>query len=187
MRLKKNISIKFFSDKIKIIKLGKILILISIVFLTGCAGCPYSFTGASLPTEFKSVAIPILDDMSGTGEIGLRETLTQKLVTKFTNDNTLKVIDKKYSDTILEGEITSVRDEFSTIAGNDKVTTRRITISVKFKFTDLRNRKKIWDKSFSNWGDYDASGGGIPNRQVGFNTAIEKITEDILLGTVSDW
>lgn len=188
MKKYKNLINNNFFYYLKIIKLKKIYFSILILFIFGgCAGCPYSFSGASLPSEYKTIAIPMIDDVSGSGEIGLRELLTQKLVNKFNSDNTLKVVDKKYSDTILEGEITSVRDDFSSITGNDKVTTRRITISVKFIFTDMKNRKKLWEKSFSNWGDYDASGGGIPNRQIGFNTAIERLTEDILLGTVSDW
>ncbi len=155
--------------------------------LTGCAGCPYSFTGASLPPEMKTIAIPIFEDLSGFGEAGLREKITDELIRKFTDDNTLKISDRKISDTILEGAILNVRDEPSVITGRERVSTRRITISVKANFTDLKTRKKIWEKNFSQWGDYDAASGGIASRQTGFQTAIDILTEDILIATVSDW
>ncbi|MCX8010416.1 MAG: LPS assembly lipoprotein LptE, partial [Ignavibacteria bacterium] len=119
------------------------------------------------------------------GEPGIREKITEAVVQKFTTDNTLKIADRKISDTILEGSIVNVRDDPSTITGAEKVNTRRITISVKVTFQDLRTRKVIWEKNFSNWGDYDAS--SFANRQIGFKTAIDKLTEDILIGTVSDW
>jgi hypothetical protein len=155
--------------------------------IAGCAGCPYSFTGASLPADMKTIAIPILEDLSGFGEAGLREKITDELIRKFTDDNTLKISDRKNSDTILEGTILSVRDEPSVITGTEIVTTRRITLTAKATFTDLRSRKKIWEKNFSQWGDYDATDGGIISRQNGFKYAIEKLTEDILIATVRDW
>ncbi|MBM4175356.1 MAG: hypothetical protein FJ213_04185 [Ignavibacteria bacterium] len=157
------------------------------VIITGCAGCPYSFTGASLPPEMKTIAIPIFEDLSGFGEAGLREKITEELRRKFTDDNTLKISDRKIADTILDGAILSVRDEPSVITGTERVSTRRVTVSVKASFTDLKARKKIWEKNFSQWGDYDATSGGIVSRQIGFQTAIEKLTEDILIATVSDW
>jgi hypothetical protein len=47
-------------------------------------------------------------------------------------------------------------------------------------------RKKVWEKNFSQWGDYD-SGGGLSQRDAGLREAIRKATEDILLETVSGW
>lgn len=163
------------------------LVLLLSKILVGCAGCPYSFTGASLPPDMKTIAIPFFEDVSGFGEPGLREMITNELIKKFTEDISLEVADKKTSDTILEGTIISVRDEPVVITGTEKVNTRRISIAVKVSFTDLRIRKVLWEKSFSQWGDYNASEGGIANRQTGFSTAIDKLTEDILIATVSDW
>jgi len=68
----------------------------------------------------------------------------------------------------------------------EQVSKRRVTVTVHFTFQDMKLRKKVWDKNFSNWGDYD-SGGGLSQRQVGLQEAMRKITEDILLETVSGW
>jgi hypothetical protein len=72
------------------------------------------------------------------------------------------------------------------VTQGEQVTRRRITVSAKFTFQDLKMRKKMWEKSFSNWGDYD-SGGGLSQRQTGLQEALKKISEDVLLETVSGW
>ncbi len=66
------------------------------------------------------------------------------------------------------------------------MTRRRVTVSARFTFQDKKLRKKVWEKTFSNWGDYD-SGGGLSQRQAGLQEAMKKIAEDVLLETVSGW
>ncbi len=150
------------------------------------AGCAYSFTGASVPAHLKTVAIPLVDDQSGFGEPGLRENFTTVIVQLFTADNSLEVADRNTSDSILEGAILSISDAPAVVSQGEQVTRRRVTVSARFAFQDKKLRKKVWDKTFSNWGDYD-SGGGLSQRQVGLQEAMKKIAEDVLLETVSGW
>ncbi len=157
-----------------------------VIVLLWSTGCPYSFTGASVPKHLKTIAIPLVDDQSGFGEAGLRETFTTALTNLFISDNSLEVADKTTADSILEGVITGVTDAPSVVAQGEAVTKRRITITVKCTYEDKVQRKKVWDKTFSEWGDYD-SGGGLSQRETGLQDAIRKVTEDILLETVSGW
>jgi hypothetical protein len=150
------------------------------------AGCVYSFTGASVPPHLKTVAIPLVDDQSGLGEPGLREKFTTELIQLFTADNSLEVADRGTSDSILEGAILSVSDAPAVVTQGEQVTRRRVTITARFAFQDMKQRKKLWDKTFSSWGDYD-SGGGLSQRQAGLQEALRKIAEDVLLETVSGW
>lgn len=164
------------------------IFLIAIVFCS--YGCPYSFTGASVPSHLRTVAIPLVDDQSGFGEAGLRETFTRTLTDLFIGDNSLEVADKTGADSILEGVIVSIRDDILAVGagaqGSEQVNKRRINISVKVVYQDMKLRKKVYEKTFTNFGDYD-SGGGFAQRQVGLNEAMRKISEDILLETVSGW
>ena len=162
------------------------LAVLLIAVLIGCIGCPYSFTGASVPKHLKTIAIPLVDDQSGFGEAGLRERFTTELTNLFIGDNSLEVADRTTADSILEGVISSVNDAPSVVTQGESVTKRRITVSVKFVYQDKVQRKKVWEKTFSNWGDYD-SGGGLSQRETGLRDAIKKVTEDILLETVSGW
>jgi hypothetical protein len=153
--------------------------------LASAMGC-YSFTGASVPPHLKTVAIPLVDDQSGFGEPGLRERFTTELTNLFVSDNSLEVADRSKADAILEGVVTSITDAPSTIEQGDQVTKRRITVSTRFVMKDMKLRRTMWEKTFSNWGDYP-SGGGPSQRQGGLSEAVRKVSEDVLLEAVSGW
>ncbi|MBI3786814.1 MAG: LptE family protein [Ignavibacteriales bacterium] len=154
--------------------------------LSGCAGCPYSFTGASVPPHLKTIVIPIVEDQSGYGDPTLRNEFSRQLLSRFVNDNTLQTTDRGSADSMLEGVITNVKDAPNVVQGGDQVAERRITVTVRMTFQDLKLRKKVWEKEFSNWGNY-ASGAGATKRDDGIKEAIRKITEDILNETVAGW
>lgn len=158
-------------------------VLIAINF-TGC--CAYSFTGASVPEHLKSIAIPIADDRSGSGEPGLRESLTQKLIQKFIDDNTLQVGERTSANAILECSIVSLSDAPAIVSAGESITTRRITIGVKVVYRDLVKRTTVFDKTFTSYSDYPASD-PVNQRKTAIENAIDLISEDILLDTVSGW
>ena len=163
-----------------------ILVLLAVGLLLTTTGCPYSFTGASVPKHLKTVAIPLVDDQSGLGEPGLREKFTTTLTDLFVRDNTLELADRSAADALLEGSILSVTDAPAVVAEGEQVRTRQITMSVRYVFQDMKLKKKVWEKTFSEWGQYE-SGGGASQRTVGLEEATRKITENILLETVSGW
>lgn len=156
------------------------------VSVSGCAGCPYSFTGASVPPHLKTIAIPIVEDQSGFGDATLRDQFSRQLQQRFVNDATLQPSDRSNADSILEGVITGVRDAPVVVEGGDQVSKRRVTVTAHMTFRDLKLRKKVWEKDFTQWGDY-LSGGGLTQRNDGISEALRKITEDILNETVAGW
>lgn len=165
-------------------KAPKILgVLYVLVFSLVNIAC-YSFTGSSVPPHLKTVAIPLFEDVSGFGEPNLRENLTQKITDLIINDNTLAIADRTTSDSIIEGTIVTVSDAPSVIAPGEQVTTRRITVTLRASFTDMKFRKKIWEKDFSQWGEYTQ---GSQLRNVAIEDALNKIAEDVLIETVSGW
>lgn len=167
------------------IKFRSVLLIVSTVAVSAASffGC-YSFTGASVPPHLKTVAIPLFEDVSGFGEAGLRERFTQKVVEYFRTDNNLEIGERLTADSIIEGSIIQVIDAPSVIGGNDIVQTRRVTVTVRASFTDMKLRKKVWEKDFSNWGEYTQ---GQQTRDVALTDAVNKVAEDILLETVSGW
>lgn len=163
-----------------------VVIFFIIHFSLFIVGCAYSFTGSSVPPHLKTIAIPLFDDQSGFGEAGLREEFTNKLIDRFQRDNNLEIADKKNADSILEGIIVAVSDRPSVVEKGETVSKLRVTITVKVTYQDMKLRKKVWEKSISNWGDYELSSGPA-ERTSAISDAIEKLSEDILLETVSGW
>jgi hypothetical protein len=167
------------------------LLLMKAVFLAAvmiCStmqwNCAYSFSGSSVPAHLKTVAVPLFEDQSGFGEPGLKENFTSKLIDLFVSDNSLEIADRSNADSIIEGAILSVIDAPSVIAPGEQVSKRRITVLVHVVFQDLKLRKKVWEKDFSNWGEYAI---GSEPRTSALTQAVNKVTEDILLETVSGW
>lgn len=173
-------------------KFNNWLKILSSFILTGLlfSACSYSFTGASIPSHLESIAIPLFDDRSGSGEPNLREDFTNELITKFIDDNSLQVRERVNADAILESTILSLQDAPSSVgaqAGAEQVTTRRVTITVRVVYKDFVMKKTIFEQTFSNYADYVNEGDITSLRNGAIQETIDKITEDILLAVVSNW
>ena len=164
-------------------KIVALLLLAAISF----SACSYSFTGASVPPHLQTIAIPIVQDRTGFGEAELSDLFTTGLQTKFLQDNTLQIADRDVADALLECTITSINDQPAIISGNEQIDARKITVTAKVVYRDLVMKKVMFDKSFSNFGEYTSSGDIIAERRTAIETAIDQITEDILIGVVSNW
>lgn len=168
-----------------ILRSSKVLIIILIIILNGCG--VYTFRGKTPPEGIRSVAIPLFNDESGFSEAGLKEDFTESLKRKILDDNTYILADRNVADGIILGSIVSVKDEPLVISGNENVTKRKIVITVKIRFENLKNQKLISETNYENWGEYDSSGSGFSNRKNGILIAMEKICEDILINITSNW
>jgi hypothetical protein len=162
-------------------------LLFSVIF---AGGCSYSFTGASVPPHLKSISIPLCIDRSGSGQPGMSDNFTDKLIEKFTNDNTLQVTDKSNADAVVECSIVSLNDMPAVIgvkSGGENVSERRVTLNVKVIYRDFVQKKVVFNKNFTNYADYSNTGDVYSLKNAAIDEAIDKITEDILLGVVSNW
>lgn len=168
-----------------LITLLLIVLFVTIGLITfGC--CTYSFTGASVPEHLKTIAIPVAEDRSPAAIPGLRESLTDDLIRKFIDDNSLQVTERTTANASLECIITSVTDAPAIVSAGEEISSRRLTITVKVSYKDLVQRKTIFEKDFTNYGDYTPAD-VTNNRDNAIQTAIDKISEDILLAVVSGW
>ena len=177
---RKNVKIRtFVRNSIFVLLFGT-----SAVINFGCG--TYSFTGASVPEHLKTIAIPVAEDKSPAAIPGLRESLTDNLIRKFISDNSVQVTERSTADATLESVITSVTDAPAIVSAGEEITSRRLTINVKVVYKDLVQKKTIFENTFTNHGDY-VPGEATNNRDNAIATAIDKISEDILLAVVSGW
>lgn len=168
-------------------------ILLFVVFtVINFSGCFYSFTGASVPPHLKTVYIAPVDDRSGSGELRLRENFKEKLTEKFLNDNTLQVAERANADALVECTIVSFTDIALTVSPGNRTTEtvsgKQITIGAKVLFRDLVKKKTISEKNYSSFDVYSTTSGNVQdNRIQAVNNTIDKLSDDILIGTVSNW
>lgn len=162
-----------------------VLLFVSLAVINfGCGA--YSFTGSSVPSHLKTISIPVAQDKSPSAIPGLRESLTDDLIQKFINDNSLQVSGMSGADAALNCIITRVTDAAAIVSAGDEISARKVTVVVKVHYKDLVMKKTIFDKEFTGYGEY-VPGQTTNQRDEAFAIAINNISEDILLAVVSGW
>ncbi|HBR87125.1 MAG TPA: hypothetical protein DEA65_04745 [Candidatus Marinimicrobia bacterium] len=180
------------------------LLLASSFFLL--SGCMFYSMAGSIPPHIKSIAIPLVENQ--TAEFAMAETVTDNLVSKFTEENILRVTNEKGADSIMKGVILKVDDGPYTFSKEEAVTEYRFTVSMKMEWLDAVNDKVLLTKQYSGWGAYglsgDISADGIDNdgdgaidgddideigdpREFATKVAVEKIAEDVLNDILTSW
>ena len=150
----------------------------------GCGA--YSFTGSSVPSHLKTIYIPVAQDRSVAAIPGLRELLTDDLIQRFIQDNSLQVSNATSADATLDCMITSVTDIPAIVSAGEQINARKLTINVKVVYKDLVVKKTIFDQNFSSFGEY-VPGQQVNEREEAIAVAVGHISEDILLAVVSGW
>jgi len=143
-------------------------------------GCGiYSFSGSTLPSHIKTVAVPLFQN--NTPEFGIDQKLTDAIISAISKDNSLKITDARNADSILKGTILQITDRAGQYTADEVASSYRVTINVKIVFEDVKKRKALWEETWSQWGEYTNS------RDEGLDQAVEKLTTDIINKTISGW
>ena len=166
-------------------RLYKFFILIIIILnIYGCGF--YSFTGASISPEIKSISIQQFQNIAPLVQPTLSQTFTLALRDKFTSQTNLSLV-KSNGDLNIEGEITGYTNQPVAIQGNQQAALNRLTITVKVRFSNKKDDKQDFETSFSRYRDYSSQN----NLSAVESTLIDEINkdlvEDIFNKTVVNW
>ena len=158
--------------------------LIATICAAAAIGCgPYSFSGSSIPSHIKSVAIPIFENE--TAEFGIKEKVTDALLENFISENILKISDKKNADSIISGTILKITDVPFTFDENEIVQEYRVTIYLNLVWRDQVKDSDLFDGKINGWGVYPAD--SPEERDEGIEKAIERLITEITNKTLSGW
>ncbi|MBN1560724.1 LptE family protein [candidate division KSB1 bacterium] len=157
------------------------LILFGMLFVFSCSY--YSLKG-SLPPHLHSVAVPLFDNR--TAEFGMSEKLTDAVIEEFIRDGSLKIADRSAADVIVIGSIVSVNDRAGAFDQQETVQDIKVYISVQVECTDQVKRQAMWEERITQFGSYDPAE-GPEGRNNAYEEAFEKLSQEILNKTVSNW
>jgi hypothetical protein len=129
--------------------------LISLVLLSGCK-MSYSFTGASIPPEVKTINIKYFPNNASLVVPTLSQQITDALRDKFTSETSLDLVNSG-GDLIMEGSITDYRTTPVAIQGDDQAALNRLTITIEVKYTNKFDDKMSFESKFSRYSDYSSS------------------------------
>lgn len=129
-------------------------ILVFVALLQGCG--VYSFTGASIPPEAKTISIQYFTNIAAFVEPTLSQSLTDALRDRFLAQTTLDLTTAE-GDLQIEGTITDYSTRPVAIQGNETAALNRLSISVKVKFTNLFDPAKDFESTFTRFEDYPSN------------------------------
>lgn len=137
---------------IKIIKGG--VLWLALAILSSCH--IYSFTGASISPDLKSVSVRLFENNAPLVVPVLAQSITEALKDKIINSTTLDLRNTN-ADAVFEGQVTDYSINPISVQANEAASQNRITITVKVKYSDIKNEKNNWESSFSRYADFSSS------------------------------
>lgn len=156
-----------------------------IVFMAGCG--VYSFTGANISPEIKTISIQTIFDEIGAGPPYLSQQFTENIKDYYQQNTSLTLTDTE-GDLQLEGSITGYRltpmapksSGSQNFEDTDIAALERLTITVKMTYINTQDDSYDFEnQSFSFYQDYD------PEKQ-DFNSIEAALVEDIYEAIILD-
>jgi hypothetical protein len=164
-----------------------LLPVVVVVLVITAGGCSfYGFKFGSPPPHISSIYIPTVEDNSGYGRGTVRQELTEELINKFRDDNSLQVRSTREADSQLDVVITSIRSVRSNLSGESFESVRDVIIDVRATWVDNVKGGSIYEQSFSGRGKYNLNQ-GAQGEQDAIEVALGDLTTQILDASVSMW
>jgi hypothetical protein len=152
--------------------------------LSGCAY--YSFSGATIPENLGTIAIPIAEDNTISTLTGLDDEMTSLLIDRFVRQTRLSLEpDADEADALLRVTLDQYRNVPTSVSGDEQATRNRVTISARAVYLDRTNGTTLLDRSFSSFEEYDPF--TPAEEEVAASAALEKIADDIFTAATSNW
>jgi hypothetical protein len=135
----------------------------------------YSFTGASIPAEAKTVSVQYFNNKAATVQPTLSQVFTERLKDMFLEQTNL-TLNENEGDLAFSGYISKYQIKPMAIKVNETAGQNRLTIAVKVIYKNSLDSENNFEQTFSRYHDYD-SAENISDIE---NTLIEEITNELV-------
>ena len=161
------------------------VLLVALAFVGHSCGI-YSFSGASIPAEAKTISVDYFPNHAQLVNPLLSNNLTNALRDAMTNQTTLDLVESG-GDLAFEGEITDYRTTPVAITAGQTAAMNRLTVTVKVRFSNRIDETKDFDQTFSRYEDYPSSQELTSVQESLTATIIEQLVEDIFNKALVNW
>lgn len=163
----------------------QILSLISLILLVVSCGV-YSFTGASIPTEAKTISVQYISNKAVIVQPSLSQVITDGLIDAFAGQTNLDITENE-GDLSFSGYITKYQIKPMAIKANETASQNRLTIAIKIKYNNSFDDKQNFETTFSRYRDY-AGSENIVDVEDGLIEEISKeLIEDVFNKAFVNW
>ncbi|MBE0679460.1 MAG: LptE family protein [Bacteroidales bacterium] len=135
-------------------------ILLPLALLLMAEGCgvkmKYSFTGASIPIEAKTISVATFQNRASLVQPGLTQAVTDALIDICRAQTNLNIVSSG-GDLSFEGDITDYKTQPLTVSGDEQAAMNRFSITVRVKYVNIFNEENSFDQSFTRYQDYNSA------------------------------
>lgn len=164
----------------------KILVIPAMMLLLQSCGT-YSFSGASIPPEMKTVSIQFFENNSQLVVPYLSQQFTEALKERVRNQSRLSIV-RSDADANFEGRITDYSIRPVAIQGNERAGLNRLTITVNVKYSNTLNPELNFEQAFQAFQEFSLSQGSIQSQEQKLIELINKqLTELIFNKAFANW
>lgn len=163
---------------------GTVLLVLLSVFISACGA--YSFTGASIPPEAKTVSVQFFPNKAQLVVATLSPVFTETLQDQFVNQTTLNMIERN-GDLALEGEVVDYTTRPVAIQADQTAALNRLTISINVRFVNKYEPDKDFEQKFTQFIDYPSESDLNLIQGELIITLTEMIATDIFNKAVINW
>ncbi len=152
-----------------------------------CHGCGvYSFSGASIPAEARTVSVAYFPNHAQLVNPTLSNDFTNALRDAMMNQTQLDMVEEG-GDLAFEGEITGYSTMPVAITAAQTAAMNRLTITVKVRFSNHFDDTKDFEQSFSHYEDYPSEQDLIAVQEGLTSVIVEALVEDIFNKALVNW
>lgn len=162
-----------------------LLILIILVLSTFSCGI-YSFSGASISSEVKSISVKQFINSSSLAPTVLANSLTDQLKNKFLLETNL-IPTNSDGDLVFSGQITNYSINPIAIQTDETASKNRLSITIKVKFINIRDKESNYNKTFSRYVDYESSEDFTNIEEYLNEEVVSQLVDDIFNEALTNW
>ena len=161
-----------------------IVMLLVTVLCTRCG--IYSFSGASIPPEAKTVSVQYFPNQAQLINPTLSNDFTTALRDAIMNQTSLDMVESG-GDLAFEGEITDYNTSPVAITAGQTAALNRLTITVNVRFVNLYDDSKNFESKFTHYEDYPSDQDLNSVQESLTGTIIEALVEDVFNKALVNW
>ena len=161
-----------------------LIITLVALLLSGCG--IYSFTGASIPSDAKTVSVENFTITATNSPASLKQIITEGLKDLFLSQTSLNLTasagDLRFSGSIAKYEVNPMAIQANETAGKN-----RLTISIKVKYSNTLDQEKNFESTFSRYSDFNSSENLSDVETVLIEEISKELLEDIFNKAFVNW
>lgn len=160
-------------------------VLLAALALSACG--IYTFSGASIPANLQTIAVPLAESQATSGPPNLDRLLTDALVSRFADRTRLSLeTDETEADAVVRATITQYAIAPAAVTGENVAALNRVSLGVRVVVYDRVEDRDLLDRTFSAAEDF-APSDGLQGEADAAATALEQVARDAFTAATSDW